>query len=67
MTDIPCSVWIPHLRAEGEHVIDSVDKPPIHELLSLNGELKDSDHWSETEIEERTEALARESLVLFEL
>lgn len=35
--------------------------------LSLNEELKDRAHWGEAEIEERTEALVREALVLFEL
>ncbi len=35
--------------------------------LSLNEELKDREHWGETEIEARTDALVREALVLFEL
>lgn len=35
-TDIPSSVCVPRLPPKGEHVIDSVDKPPVHELLSQN-------------------------------
>ena len=35
--------------------------------LSLNEELKDREHWGESEIDERTENLVREALVLFEL
>lgn len=35
--------------------------------LSLNEELRDREHWGEAEIEERTEALVREAILLFEL